>query len=198
MGAGTVSGDMAGTLFGRSRRAVLALLYARPDEGFYLRQITREVRAGQGGVQRELQRLVQSGILIREEHGRAIHYRANRNCPIFPELYRLVLKTAGLADALRTALLPLGDRVKTAFIYGSQAAGTAAQASDVDLLVVATVDEMALHKIVTQAEEQLGRMVNYTLLSPREFARRRRERDGFIARILRGPKIPLLGSPDGD
>ena len=49
-----------------------------------------------------------------------------------------------------------------------------------------------------QAEAQLARTVNYTLLTPREFARRRRERGGFVARILAGPLIPLLGSPDGD
>lgn len=192
------SRDLAGTLFGRTRRAVLALLYARPDEAFYLRQVAREVQAGQGAVQRELQRLVQAGILSRDARGRQIHYQANRMCPIFPELHRLVVKTAGLADVLRTALMPLGDKITTAFIYGSQAAGTATQASDVDLFVVGTVDEMALHKVVAQAEGQLGRTVNYTLLSPQEFARRRRERGGFVARVLKGPKISLLGRPDGD
>jgi predicted nucleotidyltransferase len=192
------SRDLAGTLFGRTRRAVLALLYARPDEAFYLRQVAREVQAGQGAVQRELQRLVQAGILSRDARGRQIHYQANRMCPIFPELHRLVVKIAGLADVLRTALMPLGDKIITAFIYGSQAAGTATQASDVDLFVVGTVDEMALHKVVARAEGQLGRTVNYTLLSPQEFARRRRERGGFVARVLRGLKISLLGRPDGD
>ncbi len=198
MGARIVCGDLAGTLFGRTRRAVLALLYARPDEAFYLRQVARQIRAGQGAVQRELQRLVQAGVLLREEQGREIYYRANRKCPIFPELHGLVVKTAGLADVLRSALLPLGNRVRTAFIYGSLAAGAATQASDVDLFLVGTVDEMVLHKAVAQAEEQLGRAVNYTLLSPREFARRRQERGGFVARVLRGPKIPLTGNPDGD
>lgn len=176
---------------------MLALLYARPDEAFYLRQVAREVQAGQGAVQRELQRLAQVGILSREARGRQIHYQANRECPIFPELHRLVVKTAGLADVLRTALMPLRDKIAVAFTYGSQAAGTATQASDVDLLVVGTVDEMALHKAIARAEGRLGRTVNYTLLSPREFMRRRRERGGFVARVLRGPKIPLVGSPDG-
>lgn len=197
MGTRVASGDLAGALFGGTRRAVLALLYARPDEAFYLRQVAREVQAGQGAVQRELQRLVQAGVLLREVHGREIHYRANRGCPIFPELHGLVLKTAGLGDVIRTALLPLRDGVTTAFIYGSQAAGTATGASDVDLLVIGTVEEMALHRAIAEAERQLGRTVSYTLLSPREFARRRREPGGFIARVLRGPKIPVVGSADG-
>jgi predicted nucleotidyltransferase len=198
MGARTSSAELGGALFGRTRRAVLALIYGRPDEAFYLRQVTREVRAGQGAVQRELQRLAHAGILTREARGREIYYRANRACPIFPELHGLVLKTAGLADVLRAALLPFREAITLACVYGSQAAGTATAASDVDLLVVGDLDEMALHKAIGQAETRLARTVNYTLLTPREFTRRRRDRGGFIARALAGPTIALLGSIDGD
>ena len=91
MGTRVASTDMSGALFGKTRRAVLGLLYARPDEAFYLRQITREVQAGHGAVQRELQRLVDAGILTREVRGREIHYRANRACSIFVEVHGLVL-----------------------------------------------------------------------------------------------------------
>jgi predicted nucleotidyltransferase len=113
-------------------------------------------------------------------------------------LHGLVLKTVGLADVLRGALTSLHDDISLAVVYGSQAAGTATSASDVDLLVVGTLEEIALHKAIAQAESGLARTINYTLLSPREFARRRRERGGFVARILAGPMIPLLGTSDGD
>jgi predicted nucleotidyltransferase len=142
--------------------------------------------------------LVLAGVLTRDARGREIYYRANRACPIFAELYGLVLKTVGLADVLRATLTPLHDDIRLAVVYGSQAAGTATSASDVDVLVVGTVEEIALHKAVAQAETQLARTVNYTLLSPREFARRRRERGGFVPRVLAGPTIPILGSADGD
>ena len=198
MGAQVSSLDVGSALFGKTRRAVLGLLYARPDETFYLRQITREVQAGQGAVQRELQRLVDAGLLTREARGREIHYRANRACPIFAELHGLVLKTVGLADVLRGALLPFQADITLAAVYGSRAAGTARSGNDVDLLVVGTVEEMALHKAISQAEAQLARTVNYTLLTPREFTRRRRERGGFLTRVLAGPLIPLLGSPHAD
>lgn len=67
-------------------------------------------------------------------------------------------------------------------------------ASDVDLLIVGNIDEMALHRTITPAEERLGRPVNYTLLRQREFQRRRKEEDGFLAQVLTGPKIMVLGS----
>ncbi|HWU41053.1 MAG TPA: winged helix-turn-helix domain-containing protein, partial [Candidatus Acidoferrum sp.] len=118
MGTRRASPDLGGALFGKTRRAVLGLLYARPDETFYLRQIIREVRGGQGAVQRELERLAEAGILRREARGRAIYYGANRACPIFAELHGLAVKTVGLADVLRSALTPLHDGIQMAMIYG--------------------------------------------------------------------------------
>jgi len=50
------------TLFGKTRRAVLTLLYSHPDESFYLRQIARTTGAGMGALQRELKQLAEAGI----------------------------------------------------------------------------------------------------------------------------------------
>jgi len=188
---------LSSALFGKTRQAVLGLLYSRPDEAFYVREVTRAAGAGQGSVQRELKRLLDAGLIVRVNRGRQVYYQANRACPIFAELHGLVLKTAGLADVLRAALSPVAGRIAAAFVYGSQAIGTATGASDIDLLVVGDPDELALHKAITQAEVKLGRSVNYTLIDQREFARRRKQRkqkEGFLARVLGGKKIPILGA----
>jgi predicted nucleotidyltransferase len=76
------------------------------------------------------------------------------------------------------------------------AKGTASSVSDVDLLVIGDLDETALHVALMQAQEQLRRSVNYTLLGQSEFLRRRREKKGFLARVLAGPKITIVGSTD--
>ncbi len=186
------TGDIGTALFGRTRRNILALVFSRPEETFYLRQVVREVRAGLGAVQRELRHLTKAGILVRTARGREVHYQANRETAVFPELRGLMLKTAGLADVLREALAPLAPSIERALIYGSQAAGTATAQSDVDLLVVGTVDELALHRAIRGAEDRLGRTVNYTLLTPAELRRRRRQRSGFVARVLRGPVIGVV------
>ncbi|MGB9626146.1 MAG: hypothetical protein ACPMAQ_14935, partial [Phycisphaerae bacterium] len=54
MGTTAERGNLSSALFGKTRRAVLALLFGHPDESFYLRQVVRAVAAGQGAVQREL------------------------------------------------------------------------------------------------------------------------------------------------
>jgi predicted nucleotidyltransferase len=194
MGTRHKTESVSSVLFGKTRRAVLGLLYAHPDEAFYHRQVMRRTGAGKGAVQRELKCLSDAAILTRAVRGREVYYQANRQCPVFTELRGLVLKTVGLADVLREYLAPLADRIDTAFVYGSQASGSATAMSDVDLAVVGDVDEMTLHKAVSRAEQRLSRPVNYTLISRREFQRRRKEKGGFLSRILRGPKVVLVSN----
>jgi hypothetical protein len=100
MGSSRQGNRELSVLFGRTRRGVRARLLGRPDEAFYLRQIVRALRCGQGGVQRELQRLADAGIIVRTVRDRAAFYQANSACPVYGELRGLVLKTAGAAGLL--------------------------------------------------------------------------------------------------
>lgn len=133
------SDALSSALFGKTRRAVLALLYAHPDESFYLREIARFVEGGHGSVQRELRRLADAQIIRRTVRGRTAFYQANRDCPIFPDLHGLILKTAGVVEVLKASLSPLADRIEIAFVYGSFAQGRPKSSSDVDMMVIGPV-----------------------------------------------------------
>lgn len=85
-------------LFGKTRQAVLALLYGHADRSFYTTQVLDAVKTGRGTVQRELKTLTDAGFILREVQGRQVYYRANDKCPIFSELKSIVEKTSGLAD----------------------------------------------------------------------------------------------------
>jgi predicted nucleotidyltransferase len=191
---GTIENEgLSSALFGKVRRALLALFYSRPAESLYLRQIVRMTGLGQGAVQRELKQLADAGIINASRQGRMIYYKANRECPIYDELHRMMSKTAGLADVLKKSLEPLAPQIDLAFIYGSQASFTAGAGSDVDIVVVGDVDDLMLHRAVAEAEGLLDRPVNYTLLTRKEFNRRRGEKDGFLSRVLKGDKISIVG-----
>jgi DNA-binding transcriptional ArsR family regulator len=195
---GTIKHDnLCSALFGKVRRALLALFYSRVDESFYLRQIVRMTRVGQGAVQRELKKLADAGIITKSKQGRMSYYQANRACPVFDELHRLMTKTAGLADVLRKSLAPLATQVDFAFIYGSQASFKSGAASDVDVVIVGDIEELALHRAIASAEAYLDRSINYTFLTRQEFDHRRKEKDGFMSRVLKGETIFIVGeSPD--
>ena len=189
---------MLAKLFGSKLRArVLGWLFTHPDERYFVRQLTALLEEDSTNISRELARLEKMDILVSTQAGRQKHYQANKKCAIFEELRGLAVKTTGLADVLREALAPIAGQIGSAFVYGSMASDEATAASDVDLLVVGNIDEMALHRALSQAENRLARPVNYTLMSQLEFHERRSEKGGFLARVLSGSKIMILGSTDG-
>src|SRR5882724_4568605 len=82
LGMSTAAG-LSDLLFGRTRGAILALLYGRADQSFYTRQIAREVDASVGAVQRELENLSKVELIVRKSVGSQVFYQANRETPIF-------------------------------------------------------------------------------------------------------------------
>lgn len=56
------SGILSETLFGRTRGAVLSILYGRVGKSFYLRQLARLTDIALGPVQREIRQLVEAGL----------------------------------------------------------------------------------------------------------------------------------------
>jgi predicted nucleotidyltransferase len=193
MSASTAHSAISRALFGQTRRVLLALFYGHADEAYYLRQIARAGGLGLGAVQRELQRLTAAGIITRTVRGRQVYYQANRDSPIFPELKSLVIKTVGVGDVVRSALLPLGDQISVAFIYGSIARGDERAGSDVDLLVLgeASFDEIVAALSATQ--KTLAREVNPTVYAPSEFRAKLAARNHFLVSVMRSNKTFLIG-----
>src|SRR2546423_1685542 len=96
-------------LFGKTRQAVLAALFRNPDVQLHLNEIVRAARGATGQVQRELDRMMRSGLVSREPVGNQYHYKANPKSAIFHELVGIVTKTFGIADVLRISLGELLD-----------------------------------------------------------------------------------------
>ena len=195
----TTSDGAPGSLFGKTRGAVLALLLLRPDERFHLRQVARLCGTGLGAVQRELAALTRLGILLREASGRQIYFQANRQSPLFNELQGLVIKTSGVVDVLREALGPIKADICVAFIFGSFARQEPRETSDIDLLVVANPKRLTFDRLaaaLTPAQSRLGREVNPTFYPPAELRRKSAAGHHFVRSVMQGPKIFLIGDED--
>jgi predicted nucleotidyltransferase len=187
---------ISAALFNKNRRAVLALLFGHPDQEFYLRQIVRACGGGVGAVQRELKQLADAGIIRRAARHKQVYFRANAACPVFEELKSLVLKTAGVADVLRVALAPLGDRIVVAFIFGSVARAQQKRESDVDCVVVGQVTFSEVVESLADAQQHLAREVNPVVYSPEEFRSKLATGHHFLTRVLKKPKVFLIGDED--
>jgi predicted nucleotidyltransferase/DNA-binding HxlR family transcriptional regulator len=188
--------SIATHLLGQTRSAVLGTLLLHPEDALHVHELARRTGASAGSLHRELRTLAELGVLLRQEVGRQVHYRANSASPVFAELAGLLRKTAGLADVLRDALAPLGKKVALAFVFGSMAAGSERPGSDVDLMVLGSANFADLARALAPAQEALGREVNPTVMAAREFARKLAAGDGFALSVAKGPRIWLIGGED--
>lgn len=187
---------IAATLFGKTRRAVLAKLFLEPAREYRLRELARLTGISAGSVQHELKQLVAADLALRSENGTRVTYRANAASPVYGELRALVEKTSGIEDLLRRALRPAAKKIRLAMIYGSIARGANRARSDLDLLVLGTIAFADLLRLLGPAERKIGREVSPRLFTENEFRERLQKGDRFLKSVMQGPKIVLLGNID--
>jgi predicted nucleotidyltransferase len=186
--------SLSALLFNEYRRKVLGLLLLHPEARYHLREISRLTGTQPGTLTRELNKLAEAGLLLKERQGNQVLYAANRACPIYQELAGILRKTSGLADVLREALLPIAAKVQVAFVFGSMASGKATSDSDIDLMVIGDCGfgEVVARLYPSQAE--LQREINPKVYSVREWQELVAGQAAFVRDLLNKPQLFVLGN----
>ena len=181
--------------FSKTRTEVLKLLLFNPGESFYQRQMSALTHQPIRAIQREVKKLELLGVLDKSIQGNRIYYKANRNCPIYDELKRILFKTTGIAQVLKENLGKSGN-IQSAFIYGSYAKGQESLSSDVDLFVIGDIPSKGLSSLLSRPKRELGREINYAVFPIEEVRKRMRLKDRFLNTVLRNKKIFIVGDKD--
>lgn len=185
-------------LFSDSQARVFQWLFGHPERSYHLSELRRLTLLGSASLQRELNRLVDAGLVHSERIGNLRCFQANAQSPVYGELVALTRKTLGIVPLLTETLRPIASRLTTAFIYGSVAKQTDTAQSDIDLMLVG--EKLSLNEILTlliPLEGQFGRKINPTCYTQSEYARRLAEPDSFVNRVLAQPTLPLIGDALG-
>lgn len=179
-------------LFGAYRQRVLGTLLLHPESSYHVRELARITGTTAGTLHKELARLAETGLLLREKQGNQVRYQANRQYPVFDELASLFRKTTGLADVLKEALKPLAAKIETALVFGSVARGEETADSDIDLLIVGNVGFAEVVKKLHPAQAALSREINPVVFTPAEYRKRLKAKDSFLKQIFSHPVIMLV------
>lgn len=108
-----------------------------------------------------------------------------------------VMDRGDISAALRDAILPCGDQIHAAFIFGSVAKQEDTPESDIDLLVVSdSLGYADVASLLDPVSATLGRPVHLMLYSREQVAKRVAGGQAFITRVLAGPRIWLIGQDD--
>lgn len=105
------------------------------------------------------------------------------------------LDAASVTKAMKEALKGHAKNVKTAFVFGSFAMGTATRQSDIDLMVIgAGLDYSDLYTAAQNVELKLGRKVNPSFMTPEDWQRKASRKGSFVQKLKDRPKIFIVGS----
>ncbi len=186
-------GILSEILSSKIRAEIFRMLFGLADEELHVREIERRSGLTIGTVQSELRKLLNLDLIVKRQDGNRVYYGANTNHPLYPDIRNLVLKTSGLVDVLRSALI--GEKaIKIAFVFGSLARQEVKAGSDVDLAVIGNIGLRKLTGLLIDASDKVGREINPHIFTEKEFLKRKMENDHFLSHVLKSPRIFIIGT----
>jgi predicted nucleotidyltransferase len=181
-------------LFAEYRSRVLGLLLLHPERTYYLREVARLTGTVPGTLKREMDKLLEVGLLTVKKVGNQNHYRANQECPVYVDLANILRKTSGINDVVMNALLPLSEKLQSAFIFGSVASGKENAKSDIDLMLIGEVSYSEVLSLVHPLQEQLGREINPKIYGVKEWSKLIQDNGAFVQDVMNKPKLFIIGN----
>jgi predicted nucleotidyltransferase len=181
-------------LHSKARQQLLAYYFTNPTARHHLRDLAERLNIDPSNLSKEFARLEREGLFRSEVSGRQKYFQLNRQYPLFNEVRKIVAKTIGAVPLISQSLKRI-QGIDKAYLYGSFARNQQDVASGVDVLVIGAPREEALAQAARKLERQLGREINYTVLTPKEFESRRARQDAFLENVWHNQRVSLLG-PD--
>ena len=124
------------------------------------------------------------------------YFRLNTTFVLAAELKAVILKSQLLMEQDLVKRIKELGKVKYLALTGMF---TGAKQAATDILIVGKVDRSMLVRLIERFQREVGKEVNYTLLSAREYNERRGLGDKFLLSILNSPQMVVvdeLNEPD--
>lgn len=171
---------------------ILNIFFNNPDQEYYFRELAKILDKEPAYYQRQLNNLVDLGILQDQRKGNMRFFKLNKEYYLFSELKSIISKTIGLEFQINLLVDKLSG-IEAAFIFGSMASHQENTNSDIDLLLIGQTNQCLLVKELSKLENKLSREINYHLISRLEIIKKIKNRDSFFINIFASPLINLKG-----
>ena len=176
----------------RSRAEVNVFGIVLFNENLHLREIARRAHISASEAKRELDNLLELGILKSQKAGNLVVFTTNPKSPFLQELKSLYMKTEGVFGQLQQALSN-ANGIKYAFVYGSMASDRFREKSDLDLFIIGSADERQIASACLKVQKESGREVNFILWDESDFIKKLKEENSFVRTVIKNKKIWLVG-----
>ncbi len=182
-------------MISKTRVKMMELFFTRPNEMYYVREITRATKEEINAVRRELDRMLTYGLLRSEQRGNRLYYFLNTKYVYFQELQQMVAKSTGLGRKIRKLEKKLGT-VEFVMFSAKFVRGIRPRPDEVDVLIIGDIVLPELDVLIKEEQERIGREINYGVFPLEEFNFRKTRRDPFIMDILYGSRVMVIGAEE--
>ncbi len=161
----------------KARVKLLTIFLLRPDDEYFVRELTRELDEQINSIRRELDNLKKLGLLKSRAKNRKKFFTVNKNFVLYNELRSIIIKATNSSENLIKNISKMGDidflLISGAFLQ---------KESPVDLLVVGKVDKENMGKFLDTLETKEA--IKFSVLTSEDFVYRVKCRDQFILDLI--------------
>src|SRR3989338_2632379 len=126
---------------------LLMVFFGNPKEIYYVRQLVRMTTEEINAIRRELENLLQFGLLLREQRGNRLYYFLNPKSLYFDDLLSVVCKGSGLgAEIIR--LRPKLGKIKAVFWAFNFALKEPFSSENIDIVIIGDVVMPEIGKLI--------------------------------------------------
>lgn len=172
-------------------KKLLNYFFINPQETLYVNELSRKLQLDKRNLVKKIKELEGEGILKSQNRGNLKLYSINQDYPLYDEYRRIVLKTLGFEDSLKK-ILKTTKGIKEAYIYGSYAKDKMDVHSDIDLLIIGNHDIIPFQRKLNKLQKEIDREINVTSMDESEFKKRIKNKDSFIAEVLKQKNIKVI------
>lgn len=178
-------------LFGSKERArLLRFFLQNPDVPFDSIEIARRNMLKGTKIRRELEMLVRVKFILRSTQKGKFSYRLNQEFDFYPELKNLIAKSNTSPQCKSLEKISKIGNVKLAVISG---VFINYHKSKADMIIVGDdIGKAKLKNLMSSLEAEIGKEINFVLMTMEEFKYRLNMLDKFILEFLEGPNEEVI------
>lgn len=164
------------------RARILKLFLYRPDKNFDLETIKKTLNVGSALINKQCKSLQAVKFIFAKHVGRKKFFKVNKNFDFFNELKELIAKASPASKEKMIKRLEKAGKIKLALISGVFINSDISRA---DLLVVGDKIKLSkFNKFLKDLEAEVGKEINYALMTTKEFQYRFDMYDRFVRDML--------------
>lgn len=159
---------------------ILKAVIFNPDVEFYQSEIAKKAGLSINTTKKWLDLLVKYGVLDKKKKAGHIIFFLDREHPFIKQL-KVLLNVSRSYEAIRK----FSDEGFEVYLFGSAARGEDTEKSDLDLLIIGSIDNNTLAALTNKIKDTLHREVNPVRYDPMEYAELSRKDKAFYENLER-------------